>query len=223
MRKSAPLLFSFLLSNKGKGKVVWAPRHEGVLGEWRYSSTHSLTSALDGRWMFSFIARPLYPQGKSLWYQLDRRLDGYQNRSGRGGEQKNSQPSPGMEPWNPDHTARGPALYRLSYRGSSCLVIVLFFDKTQQKEWGSVLIVLLLLLLLLLLLQLADLFDCTLIIWVRILEMLSEVLLSLWRHRTSNLLPHRYPGVQTAETWILPFIRKCYNSNDNYWMEETPW
>jgi hypothetical protein len=26
----------------------WAPRHESVLGEWRYSSTHSLTSALDG-------------------------------------------------------------------------------------------------------------------------------------------------------------------------------
>jgi hypothetical protein len=25
-----------------------APRHEGVLGEWNYSSTHSLTSALDG-------------------------------------------------------------------------------------------------------------------------------------------------------------------------------
>jgi hypothetical protein len=26
----------------------WAPRHGGVLGEWKYSSTHSLTSALDG-------------------------------------------------------------------------------------------------------------------------------------------------------------------------------
>jgi hypothetical protein len=26
----------------------WAPRHGGVLGEWRYSSTHSSTSALDG-------------------------------------------------------------------------------------------------------------------------------------------------------------------------------
>jgi hypothetical protein len=26
----------------------WAPRHEGLLGEWKYSSTHSLTSALDG-------------------------------------------------------------------------------------------------------------------------------------------------------------------------------
>jgi hypothetical protein len=25
-----------------------APRHEGVLGEWRYSATHSLISALDG-------------------------------------------------------------------------------------------------------------------------------------------------------------------------------
>jgi hypothetical protein len=35
-----------------KGKIVpvlnYAPRQEGVLGEWRYSSTHSLTSALDG-------------------------------------------------------------------------------------------------------------------------------------------------------------------------------
>jgi hypothetical protein len=26
----------------------WASRHEDVLGKWRYSSTHSLTSALDG-------------------------------------------------------------------------------------------------------------------------------------------------------------------------------
>jgi hypothetical protein len=26
----------------------WAPRHEGVLGEWRISPTHSLASALDG-------------------------------------------------------------------------------------------------------------------------------------------------------------------------------
>jgi hypothetical protein len=26
----------------------WAPRHGGVLGEWKYSSIHSLTSALDG-------------------------------------------------------------------------------------------------------------------------------------------------------------------------------
>jgi hypothetical protein len=45
-----------------KGKVVlcfnWAPCHEGVLGEWRYSSTHSLTSALDeGEWSASRLGR----------------------------------------------------------------------------------------------------------------------------------------------------------------------
>jgi hypothetical protein len=32
----------------------WAQRHEDVLGEWRYSSTHFLTSALDrGEWSAS--------------------------------------------------------------------------------------------------------------------------------------------------------------------------
>jgi len=30
---------------------------------------------------------------------LDRRLGGPQSRSGRGGEEKNSQPPPGKEPW----------------------------------------------------------------------------------------------------------------------------
>jgi hypothetical protein len=38
------------------------------------------------------------PRGKSSWYQLDRRLGGLQSRSGRGGEEKNSQPLPGFEP-----------------------------------------------------------------------------------------------------------------------------
>jgi hypothetical protein len=42
------------VKGKGKCKVVpalsfnWAPRHEGLLREWRYSSTDSLTSAVDG-------------------------------------------------------------------------------------------------------------------------------------------------------------------------------
>jgi hypothetical protein len=43
----------------------------------------------------SFTLRPLYPQGNSPWYPLDRRLGGPQNRSGRGGEEKNSQPPAG--------------------------------------------------------------------------------------------------------------------------------
>jgi hypothetical protein len=44
------------------------------------------------RWVVSFTPPPLYPQGKSPGYPLDRRLGGPQSRSGRGGEEKNSQP-----------------------------------------------------------------------------------------------------------------------------------
>jgi hypothetical protein len=62
-------------------------------------------------------SQTLYPQGKSPWYPLDRRLGGPQSRSGRGGEEKNSQPPPGIE--NPERPARSPTLYRLSYQGSN--------------------------------------------------------------------------------------------------------
>jgi hypothetical protein len=44
------------------------------------------------RWMVSFTPRPLYLQGRSPRYPLDRRLGGPQSRSGHGGEEKNSQP-----------------------------------------------------------------------------------------------------------------------------------
>jgi hypothetical protein len=46
----------------------------------------------------SFTPRPLYPQGKSPWYPLDRKLGGPQSRSEPGGEEKNSQPLPGLKP-----------------------------------------------------------------------------------------------------------------------------
>jgi hypothetical protein len=46
----------------------------------------------------SFTTRPLYPQGRGSWYPLDRRMGGSQSRSGGGGEEKNSQPLPGLEP-----------------------------------------------------------------------------------------------------------------------------
>jgi hypothetical protein len=42
--------------------------------------------------------------------------------SGRGGEEKNSQPPPGIETQNPVRPVRSPALYRLSYHGS-CLLL----------------------------------------------------------------------------------------------------
>jgi len=41
---------------------------------------------------------PLYPQGKSPCYPLDRRLGGPQSQSGHGGEEKYSQPLPGLKP-----------------------------------------------------------------------------------------------------------------------------
>jgi hypothetical protein len=50
------------------------------------------------RWVASFTPQPLYPQGKSPWYPLDRRLGGSQRRSGRGVEEENSEPLPGLEP-----------------------------------------------------------------------------------------------------------------------------
>jgi hypothetical protein len=50
------------------------------------------------RWVASVTPRPRCPPGNSSWYPLDRKLDGPQSRSGRGGEEKNSQPLPGFEP-----------------------------------------------------------------------------------------------------------------------------
>jgi hypothetical protein len=46
----------------------------------------------------SFTHRPLYPQVKSPWYPLDRKPSGPQSQSGRGGEEKDSQLLPGLEP-----------------------------------------------------------------------------------------------------------------------------
>jgi hypothetical protein len=100
----SPLQYCAYVLTKVKVKVKvklslcfnWAPRYEGVLGEWRYSSTHSLTSALDGgEWSASRLGRftPRERAPGTHW-----RLSGPQSRSGRGGEEKNSQPSPEIEP-----------------------------------------------------------------------------------------------------------------------------
>jgi hypothetical protein len=48
-------------------------------------------------WVVSFTPWPLYPHGRSPWYPLVRRPCGPQCRSGRGGEEKNPQPLPGLE------------------------------------------------------------------------------------------------------------------------------
>jgi hypothetical protein len=41
----------------------------------------------------------LYPQGKSPLYPMDRRLGRPKSQSGCSGEEKNSQPLPGLKPW----------------------------------------------------------------------------------------------------------------------------
>jgi hypothetical protein len=95
------------------------PCHEGVLGEWNFSSTHSLTSALDGgEWSASRPGR--FTPRKSPWYPLDRRLDGPQNRSGYGGEEKNSQALLGLEP---------PILQLVAQRYTTELSRLLMYNK----------------------------------------------------------------------------------------------
>jgi len=47
-----------------KGKVHHRTGHEGPEGDWSYTSTLSLTSALDGGWVLNAPPRPLYPHEK---------------------------------------------------------------------------------------------------------------------------------------------------------------
>jgi len=46
-----------------------------------------------------FHALSTLPQGKERWYPLVRRLGGPQSQFGHGGEEKNSLPLLGIEPW----------------------------------------------------------------------------------------------------------------------------
>jgi hypothetical protein len=46
----------------------------------------------------SFTSRPLYLQGKSPSYPLDRKPGKPQSQRGHSGEEKNSQPLPGIKP-----------------------------------------------------------------------------------------------------------------------------
>jgi hypothetical protein len=63
------------------------PCHESVLGV-EVSSTHSLTSALDGGEWSALCSSHFTPREKSSWYPLDRRLGGPQSHSECGSEEK---------------------------------------------------------------------------------------------------------------------------------------
>jgi hypothetical protein len=81
-----PLWYSFYLNT-----TPWRR-----IGEWRYSSTHYLTAALDGgEWSASCPGR-FNAREKLPWTNWIGGWVGH-SRSGRGGEEKNSQSSPGVE------------------------------------------------------------------------------------------------------------------------------
>jgi len=102
-----------------KGKIHPRKGQEGREGEWRYSSTLSLTSALDGVGGLHHAPAAL-PRGK-IWYPLYRRLGGPQGRSG---QLRKISPPIGIQ--SPDHPARSESLYRLSYRGPLTAMSVQF-------------------------------------------------------------------------------------------------
>jgi hypothetical protein len=90
--------FSVPLRNlKGKGKFVpiLSTTPWRRIGKWRYSSTHSLTSALDGgEWSASRPGRftPSERAPRTHW------IGGWVGPRARGGEEKNSQPPPRIKP-----------------------------------------------------------------------------------------------------------------------------
>jgi hypothetical protein len=64
-----------------------------------YIEPHFLDLGTGWRWEVSFTAPAALPPGKEpLVHPLDRRLGRPQSQSGRGGEEKNSQPVLGLEP-----------------------------------------------------------------------------------------------------------------------------
>jgi hypothetical protein len=111
-----------LLTLVGKGKVVamlffnLALRHEGVLGEGRYSSTHSLTSPLDGgKWSASRSGR-FTPRERAPGTHWIRGWVG--PRDGLNAVSKRKIHSPRRDS-NSDHPARSQSLYRLNLPGST--------------------------------------------------------------------------------------------------------
>jgi hypothetical protein len=80
----------------GKGKVVtvlfffFVTEHRSMKACWGSGCIvpHISDIGTRWRWVVSFTRRLLCPQRKSLWYPLDRRLGGPQNRFGRGDEKE---------------------------------------------------------------------------------------------------------------------------------------
>jgi hypothetical protein len=73
-----------------------APRHEGVVGSEGIAPRTLDLGTRWGEWSASLSGRFTLME-RTPWYPLDRRLSGPQSQSGRGCEEKNSQPPPEIE------------------------------------------------------------------------------------------------------------------------------
>ena len=106
--------------------------HEGPKWEWRYSSTLSLTTAIDGVGGQCQASDTLPP--RKTRYPLYRRVGGPQERSGRVRE---TSPPPGFEP----RTVRSQSLHRLRDPGPHQLNINVWkqnaekYGHCKRKEW----------------------------------------------------------------------------------------
>ena len=84
---------SFIFVGKGKGKAHPRTGREGPEGEWRCSSTLSLTSPLDGDgWSTPLLDR--FNPGKGFWYEFIGGWVGPQDRTGR---VRKISPAPGFD------------------------------------------------------------------------------------------------------------------------------
>jgi hypothetical protein len=111
------------IKSTGKGKfvpVLFLTEHYTMKAHCGSGGIAPRIPDLGTRWRraVTFTPRPLYPQGKIPLYSMDRRLGGPQNRSGRGGEEKNSHPLRGLEPTY--HPARSPPPYRWATPAPLC-------------------------------------------------------------------------------------------------------
>jgi len=99
-------------TGKGNGKFHTRTGHEGPEWEYRYSSTLSLTSALD-EVVCSAPSPSRFTSGEETRYQSYRSLG--RPRAGLDGCGKSRPPPTGIR--SPDRAARSESLYRLSYPG----------------------------------------------------------------------------------------------------------
>jgi hypothetical protein len=129
------LVYSVVIDAELHGKVklslCWTKHHAMKTYWWSGGIVpHILDLGTRWRWVVSFTPRPLYPQGKSPWYQLDRMLSGLHSWSGHGVKEKNSLPPPEIEPRPSARPARNQSLYRLSYPG--CLEVSKTFNSVVE-------------------------------------------------------------------------------------------